>query len=242
MGGRLSDLSARAIRVAAAHPSSDPTVLRRMLYRYGQIPATPSLMEAFGQDDEPMIVLDLIRGRPTRTRLEADYDASSHIGWLSFSRHGRDGQLPAAKLYVSPHPRSLGSVFPAIAEVMLALKVPSFKVGRGVSGLLRPDKIVAYFTDTAQLATVAAALAELLASTEPHGVPFTRQVDHQGAVSWGIDPPPANGQPQTSWRAWICHMLAITILEARNQSREPVGFVEAHLAEQGIVAWAPVQA
>ena len=123
-----------------------------------------------------MGVLGLTVGDRTRRTLEAAFNATSFDGWFSFSRLPAGAQLHSVgKLYVSPRPEALGEAFPRIAMVLAESGVRSFKIGRGIEGLLRPDKIVAYFEDLAHRATVVEGLARAL-----RGLPRPRRSVHRG--------------------------------------------------------------
>ena len=236
--GRLHALSLRAIRLAAAHPSEQPADLARVLYAFGRIPVALSAERDFGLGDDPMLVLDLASGGPTRELLEAGYESITHPGWYSFyRRNGRDRGL-RVKLYVSPHPEALAASFPQVARLFARFKVPSFKVGRGLSGLFRPDKIVAYFDDHDSMAEVAAAIAAALKAREVQGVPFTAELGGgRGIVSWGTDPAADAGEGPKSWRSVICAHLADAVLEARRTGAEPVAHALGHLQARGIDCW-----
>jgi hypothetical protein len=114
-------------------------------------------------------------------------------------------------------------------------------------GLLRPDKLVAYFTDQETLMSVADRLGERLRGMTAHGVPFTAAIDGDGLLSWGVDPPaaarPLSWQPQQSWRSWISLALAGALLEARQGGADvpPARFAVQRLGLEGVDTerWAP---
>jgi hypothetical protein len=117
------------------------------------------------------------------------------------------------KLYVSPRPEALPDAFPRIADAFVRSDVRSFKVGRGIEGLLRSDKIVAYFEDRTHMEKVAGALARSLRGCPAQGVPFTAEVSGNGLLSWGVDPP--LGDAAASWRSWITKRLAASLTARR---------------------------
>ena len=154
-----------------------------------------------------MGVLGLTVGDRTRRTLEAAFNATSFDGWFSFSRLPAGARLQSVcKLYVSPRPEALGDAFPQTAMVFAESGVQSFKIGRGIEGLLRPDKIVAYFEDCAHRADVVDALVRALPGCPVQSVPFTAEAGGDGLLSYGVDPP-AEGT-LTSWRAWVTEKLA----------------------------------
>lgn len=214
---RLSQLSSRALELAAALPTTETARIARWLYHYGGIPRGPSIELNFGPGDDPMAVLGLTQAGVARRKLEAVYEATTYHGWLSFALTPTPVLIQAAcKLYVSPRPEALATAFPIIAETFAEMEVRSFKVGRGIEGLLRPDKIVAYFDNRSHLDAVAGTLCERLKGCPAQGVPFTAEVGLNGLLSWGIDPPP--NTEAISWRSWVTRQLADEMVKARPSS------------------------
>ena len=240
MAGRLDQLSLRAIRTVAALPTADAGVIARRLYAYGAAPFGWEAELAFGPGDNALNVLGLAPGGAVRARLAQDYEATTHPGWISFSRLGRTaGDAPDCKLYVSPRPEALADAFPIVAATFADLEVGSFKVGRGAAGLLRPDKIVGYFDDTAHLGRVAGALSRALGGISPQGAPFTAEIAGDGLLSWGRDPRPVAGAQPESWRSWITARLAEAVVAVRRPGVDPVPAVTARLAALGVENWTP---
>jgi hypothetical protein len=127
----------------------------------------------------------------------------------------------------------LTDAFPIIAEQFVRCKVRSFKVGRGVEGLLRPDKIIAYFECRAHMEEVTAALDASLQGCPAQGTPFTAEAAGQGLLSWGIDPP--LGNEPASWRAWITKQLAASLTAARTSPGvDPVSAALRDIAGVGV--------
>lgn len=210
----LTALSRRALLLGAALPTNDADELARWLYRFGTLPCGADLEQDLGPGDDPLAILGLVAGASARRQLERTYEATTYPGWIGFARRPDFSASPAAcKLYVSPRPESLPAAFPAMAAVFDNLEVRAFKVGRGLFGLLRPDKIVAHFDGRDHLLRVADALNSGLSGCAAHGVPFTAALDRDGLLSWGIDPPPSSGV--LSWRSWVTGRLARGLLRAR---------------------------
>lgn len=207
MTGRIGALSESALLLAAALGVTRTTRLARWLYRFGTVPRGPDIECNFGHGDDPLGVLGLTPGGAARETLEGHYDVTTFPGWLSFAHDSAPvADQAVCKLYVSPHPAALATAFPVIAGVFSRMNVRSFKVGRGIGGLLRPDKLVAYFDDRDTLNRVAQTLGKRLAGCPAQPVPFTAEVDGSGLLSWGSDPP--LGSDGVSWRAWITRRLA----------------------------------
>jgi len=238
MAGRLDQLSLRAIRTVAALPTADVSMITRRLYTYGATPFGREAELAFGPGDNALNILDLAPGGAVRARLAQDYEAATHPGWISFTRLGRTPvETPDCKLYVSPRPEALADAFPIVARTFAELEVASFKVGRGAAGLLRPDKIVAYFDATEHLGRVAGALSRRLSGISPQGAPFTAEIAGEGLLSWGRDPRPAAGAQPESWRSWITARLAEAVVAVRRPGVDPVPGVMARLAAIGVEDW-----
>lgn len=200
--------------MAASGPLDDAVIVAQWLYRFGTVPRSPAIERDFGPDDDPMGVLGISVGGVVRRKLETAYEASSFTGWYSFARvpaHLRFA--PACKLYVSPKPEALADAFPRIVHELVRSEVRSFKVGRGIEGLMRPDKIVAYFEERTHMDAVSRALQHALDGCPAQGVPFTTDVAGNGLLSSGIDPPA--GEVAQSWRSWITARLAGSLVTHR---------------------------
>ena len=167
-------------------------MLSRRLYGFGSVPRSPRWDPLVGSADDVAGLLGLEPGG--RARGSAGYEAVANPHWLAWSRadEGADArpELPF-KLYFSPRPEALVECFPDVVGILAEHGVWSFKVGRGVLGLLRPDKVVAYLEDFDRLERLAGALAGALDGCPAHGVPFTVEASPDGLLSWGMDPPSA---------------------------------------------------
>lgn len=226
--------------MAAAGLPADQESVARWLYRFGTHPRGPAIERDFGMDDEPLTVLGLANGGRARRRLEAHFDATTYKGWISFARSGDAPQRePACKLYVSPRPEALAAAFPIIADVFAGAKVRSFKVGRGLQGILRPDKIVAYFDDRAHLDDTARTLTRRLRGVPPQGTPFTQDAGGDGLLSAGVDPPA--GSEGVSWRAWITKKLARGLIVTRRIDRVGAALDSIRVAGVDPESWAPAE-
>jgi hypothetical protein len=214
--------------MAASARWTDPALVAQWLYHFGTLPRLPAMDRDFGPDDDPIAVLGMTVGSATRRLLEAQYEATSLAGWYSFARAPVRAQtVPVSKLYVSPRPEALADAFPRIAQVLARFEVRSFKIGRGIEGLLRPDKIVVYFEDGAHMEQVTAALCRALRGCPAQGAPFTSELGGNGLVSSGVDPPASD--PAVSWRSWVTKRLAASLTTHRCMQRDDV--VAAALAE-----------
>jgi hypothetical protein len=234
MTGRIAVLSERALHLAAGLTVSETARLARWLYRFGRVPRGPEIERNFGHGDDPMGVLGLTPGGTARDLLEGPYEVTTFPGWLSFARESVPfANQAACKLYVSPLPAALATAFPAVAEVFARMKVRSFKVGRGIEGLLRPDKLVAYFDDRDHLNRVAEALGKRLAGCPAQPVPFTAEAGGDGLLSWASDPP--LGSDGVSWRSWITRRLADGLMRSHaTTASDAAAAALRHVAAQGV--------
>jgi hypothetical protein len=209
--GRIAQLSLSGLELAAGLRGDQRTVAR-WLYEFGRLPRSLPIDRDFGYGDEPIAVLGLSRGGSSRRLLEQHYVASTDTGWYAFfaARYLHEGFAATCKLYLSPKPEALAEVFPIVAKTFLDGEVRSFKVARGPAGLLRPDKIVAYFSQPAHLEEMAQELARPLSGLPAQGVPFTAELASGGILSWGVDPDA--GSQGVSWRSWVTQLLAKSLV------------------------------
>jgi hypothetical protein len=235
VSGRIESLSLAALRMAASAEFPDPQALASWLYRFGTLPRTSTTDRDFGPEDDPMGVLGLTVGGVARRRIEAQYDALSLPGWYSFARAGSPAPAaPACKLYISPRPEVLAEAFPRVVGCLAGTQVRSFKIGRRIEGLLRPDKIIVYFDDRAEMDAVTEALHESLPGCPAHGVPFTADAGGNGLLSTGVDPP-YDGTAR-SWRGWLTGRLAASLFAARagGTDEDPVARALADIRRTGV--------
>jgi hypothetical protein len=219
------DAVARLSRDALLHAqdleTSDPAALTTALYLYGRIPLSPFWQARFPDAEAVLAHLGADRG-PLRALLDREWLAPHHIpswvSWESKSERGRGGDV-AYKLYVSPRPERIRDAFAITVRVLADFPGTPFKIGNDAVGLLRPDKLVAYFPTRGELRDVAAALQRELAGCDAHGVPFSAGLDASGLLSWSIDPPdkerPLHWLDRDSWRSWLARHLASALAVAK---------------------------
>jgi hypothetical protein len=210
------DLSRAALSYGAALGIRDPARLGRRLYAYGRLPASPRLRRAFPtpesvsdhllHDNEELRRL-LMSGWRRRRFVGED------VGWALWTRprgDPRDGTI-THKLYVSPDIASIRPVFHAVLPIVTESQAVGFKVGAELPYLVRPDKLVVYFSERAEMDRVAGLLEPRLAGFERHGVSFTCAFEGNELMSWGMDPP---GKSEQSWRSWLALQLGRAMTEA----------------------------
>lgn len=219
--GRLVRVSMAALRYGTYLEGLSIPEMARRLYCYGRLPLTPR--RALGLPVRP-VVRDAIDGGPLSAAHAALRDGWNAVEprpdndrWRIFvnplggERLGADA-LPY-KLYVSPWPDELGAVFRVVVDAFTRLGVPCFKVADDLAGMLRPDKLVAYFPTRERLDEAADGLASSLESHRPHGVPFTAEIALDGLLSWAVDPP--HGSGAESWRAWVTLRASSAVIAAQ---------------------------
>ncbi len=243
-GGRLATLSHLAVQRAARSPSSDVDHLGRLLYFAQRVPVTARTWERW---PNAAAILSMFA---RESELDADYDINpDRGGWILWKRRDAPALTGATyKAYVSPEPSELGTAFDALVSLVRMAAPPVLKVGKDAYGLSRPDKFVVYFPSRLELDEFTAAAATLLDGIPAHGVPFTAAVDHDGLVSWGIDPD--RGQAtrgwldHESWRMWVTSRIANAVVQLDPADRCGEGmwsYVLGRLAVEGVdpVSWTP---
>ncbi len=253
--GRLARLSLDALKYGERLPIDDQMRLSAQLYFFSRIPLTPRWMRNIGTDATFSRFLGLEKGGRSACLLDASWNevpfSPERAGWRAWALRkdcaGRRGAYGGYKLYVSPDPAAVGDIFPDLVEVLTDIGVPRFKIGADLAGLMRPDKIVAYFDSFDRLDEAAQCLAERFSAVAAHGVPFTAELGGDGLLSWGMDPydkPVFQWQTSASWRLWITNHLAGALLAARrspDQAVAPWRFAMERLRLLGVDtnSWAP---
>jgi len=251
----LRDAAARLSRDALLHAQdleeNDPQALSMALYYYNRMPLTPFWKTRFAGSDAILAHLGADRG-PLRALLDRSWNGPrQNPAWLSWSPrismpHGADDVT--YKLYVSPRPERIRDAFEIVVRVLSDFPETPFKIGADAAGLLRPDKLVAYFTTRALLDEAAALLRRELAGCDAHGVPFSSGLDDDGLLSWGVDPPDNERALQwlgrESWRLWVAKRLgaALSIAKATpGAAVEPWHFAIERARRHGIdvESWTP---
>jgi hypothetical protein len=255
-GGHLAALSLAALRYGAVLGVDDPLRLSSRLYGYNRRPLTPRWQRRLAGAAAVEAFLGIAPGGENRPRLDAAWRPSPpSAAWLSW-RSRREEKAPADpagggatwKLYVSPAPEALAEAFGAVLDALAAARAPQLKVGAGAAGLLRPDKIVAYFPSFERLAAAAEAMTARLAGVVAQGVPFTSEIGGDGLLSWGMDPPQTTAtgagswNGPMSWRLWLTHRLARALISARSSAEpEPWRFALERVRLEGVdtATWTP---
>lgn len=204
--------------------------LQHRLYQFNSRPATPEWRHRLGGD--PAVASYLRAATSSPRGLVHTAEPAWHY-WRRRARHrARGRRSPALKLYVSPGIEGLPEALDAALTLLQSVTgMVAVKAARDVYGLMRPDSLVAYFTDRAALDEAATHLAAALAGASPQGVPFTAECGGDGLLSWATDPPADSASldwtGDSSWRAWITGRLASSLSAAASRPARVPGWVFA---------------
>jgi hypothetical protein len=251
---RVSELSQQAVKHAQYLDIDDALMLGARIYFYNREPASPQLMSEYSTEAHVARRLGVLKGTESDDRLSRKWSEvpadPANAGWRIWKRKhkGKGKSGFGYKLYVSPRTEALSDAFSAAAETFGETGVQQFKVGRDIYGMLRPDKLVAYFATEEQLRDTSERLYARVGGMAAHGVPFTCELHGDGLLSWGMDPPKRAQvlawQERQSWRLWVVNKLATALLAAKAQpshSVEPWKFALQRVRLDGIEtnSWTP---
>ncbi|MEU4197159.1 hypothetical protein AB0E69_35025 [Kribbella sp. NPDC026611] len=223
--GRIGALSLAALRYGQHLGNASEDELVHRLYGFGRRPIGPELR---GLMPDTATVSDAIGlgvgvgGRVTRAlgaswaELPASKDSRHWRHWHPRVGGRRRPLRANVKLYLSPTVEALGDALGVLAELLgAAPSATAFKVGVGLGGICRPDKVVIYFDGLDALHATAQDLASRLHGVPAQGVPFTAAVTEDGLLSWAVDP------VETSWRYWLAGRAAEHLLQGRLEPDGP---------------------
>lgn len=222
----IAKLSDQALRYAVALAVDDPAVLAGRLYDYNRVPLSPGWRRMY---PDSTAVARGLTGTATREKGWVVRESEKQSGWLYWMRPGRPPQTaspgPIYKLYVSPRPEALKETLDRLQVLLSNQPVQQFKVGADAEGLLRPDKIVVYFSELESLNRAGQKLVEGLQGIPAQGVPFSAEIGCDGLLSWGLDPPAPRSNstltPRVSWRLWVTNLLARGVAAAKQAKLAP---------------------
>jgi hypothetical protein len=230
--GRIPMMSKAAVHYGENLRLKDARQLAIRLYGFGRLPLTPKLARELPDSQAVCRYLGIDDRGVIRPDLDKDWQQSPNTnmpGWLVWSRKSRITRIIAGascKLYISPTPEALAAAFGIILNC-LTRRAAHFKIGNDAAGLLRPDKMIAYFHNQEDLLAAASELSRRLEGTPAHGVPFSAEIGTDGLLSWGMDPPPTerllSWQEPESWRLWVVRRLAATMVAAGSGINTNVG-------------------
>ena len=240
----LSRLSYKAIYYAWMLNDADERSIASRLYTFNTVPWDTSMKTTFlkknsvqeflfsGTDDN---AINTLTERWHSTITEKNE-------WLSWSRKMPENFIddPSQgifKLYISPVVNDLPGVLLKSVPIIDASDAVSFKIGNTLPGLLRPDKMVVYFYSKESLFKTAGTLIDVLKHYAAQGVPFSVQLDDNGLLSWGEDPPEGQQNLDGSWRTVISDKLAALLAQAKENKLSwdrTIAYIEATMQSKGI--------
>ena len=247
-------LSIAALRYAQALEIRDTAQLSARLYLYNRRPLTPAWARRFPSPAEIARHLGIVPraavGRDLHRHWRSVLAYGPQGGWFVWQRPDlRRARADAGldyKLYISPDPSAMRETFATTVAVLSTAPASCFKTAADAAGLLRPDRLVAYFPSHAMLQHVAQRLRRELDGTPAQGVPFSAGIGADGLLSWGIDPPQMVHQERRreSWRSWLTNQLSGYLLIAKVATQpliEPWRFAMGRLQLDGVdpTSWTP---
>lgn len=241
---RIQALSRAAIEYGQDLHLSDPLMLSARMYFFGRRPISPTVCDNPAYAKFPLRFLAAVLSHFNSSEA---VEVKVRQGWFLFKRKGANPSGACRhKLYISPQIEDLPYLEQELAKTLVETAT-MFKIASDVRGLMRPDKLLAYFATRENLLVAAGALRKVLVGARAHGVPFTGSLMPDGMLSWGIDPPTAKFSlswlEQESWRLWVTNRLASSLILARRYNGEmsPYQFAISRMRADGVDAdnWAP---
>ncbi len=223
----LAQLSRAAMRYAAELGLNDLDELAGRLYGYNSKPLGARWRQRWPDTNAVTRALGIAEGRRSSQHLQDRWRVPTDTsGWLGWERNDLETsdmtgtQSPSSyKLYLSPTPDAIESAFQVLLDILPTTRAHYFKIGPDAAGLLRADKMIAYFGDLDSLLDAATKLEPALDGIPAQGVPFTAPIDAAGLLSWGMDPPASEKvlpwQERESWRLWLVRRLAAALITSR---------------------------
>lgn len=253
---RCRNLSVAALRYAQELTGLREAELALRLYSYGRQPLSPQLSRSLASPLAVATYLGIAQDGPVSRALGHRWfavpmrdDVRAHWWqWKPRSTAVASATISdtSYKLYISPAIHDVRAALETVAGVLSTTQgVTGFKIGAGLPGMCRPDKMLVYSSHLDDLLKLAGKLDTSLGECPAHGVPFTASVRSDGLLSWGADPPAEHhGRRGSSWRSWLVVQLAEHLASAKGARLtilEPWQFALERLQLAGIdtVAWVP---
>ncbi len=241
----LSALSLQAIHYVWMQHNQDLKSLAAKMYTFNTIPWDAAMRNSFAAKHNTREFLFGKNNAVLEKHLDKKWIAvssSEKNGWFSWARPPENdtGFIQTHKLFISPLMDDFPAVIAKSIPIINASAAINFKTGSNILGLLRPDKMVVYFMSEALLLQTAALLEKELEGCRVQGVPFSSQLDKNGLLSYGIDPPVSevlDAIEGGSWRTTITDKLALAILHTKRDGlswQQSLDFIKAFLISDSI--------
>lgn len=245
----ISILSKQGIEYVLRLDTIEMRVIANRLYTYNTMSWDSSLKRDFSENTD---IRDFVFSNSPGS-LNSILNKEWHLindpakdYWLGWNhRHFADASYAQAdrsiyKLYISPVIHDLPKVMNIALPLLTSSEAFSFKIGNSIQGLLRPDKMVAYFDNKSLLMQAATELKNKLRGCKVQGVPFTAQIDDEGILSWGVDPPGSEVLEAIeggSWRCKVTDQVALAVIQSKTEKldhNEAIDFIGSRLFVAGI--------
>lgn len=253
----LGLLSKQGIEYALYLDNVDMRIIANRLYTFNTQPCDSSVKKIFAEESDTRDFVFSLSQKGTGSLLNNEWHLLSDPlkdHWLGWTRHHFKDSPPVQKdnstykLYISPVIQDMPGVMAVVLPVLSSSDAFHFKIGNGIQGLLRPDKMVAYFDNKSSLLAVAGELKDKLNGFTTQGVPFTAQADDRGILSWGVDPPDTDVLESVeggSWRCRVTDLLSLGIMQAKAENldqEQSIILISSRLYVAGIhpLKWMPL--
>lgn len=246
IGTDTQRLSRRAIEIAYKMTELDEEAVQRQLYFYNRLPLGPERRARFPDSFAVARFLDSGCRHGSRARANAivEIEPSRHWRhWVNRATKRIARHDPIYKLYVSTMVEDLPRALNCVLSGMPSWGALSAKIGKDIPDLLRPDKLVVYFSSADRLAAAAGDLSRQLKGVSAHSVPFTFELPGAPFLSTGRDLPSNRLLASVSWRMTVTSSLAAAIVTNRHRGFEDdMTFIDVALRKAGIdpIAWKPL--
>jgi hypothetical protein len=222
-------VSHRAVGVALASADSTVRELASTLYFYNRLPPPPG----WGHRLPDATAVAQFLGLGDKCRLPGAYSvkwsptsittsAGESSPWWIWRPQRQRIEVSRVKVYISPHPSQLPLVLPNVTRELYSSRAVGLKIAADAANLLRPDKLMVYFSRVDAANRFARKIAHAVAGVQAQATPFTKPIDVDGLVSLGFDPPAApNGANRLppSWRAFATGRVGRAIVDTRRAAR-----------------------
>jgi hypothetical protein len=256
-GNLAQTLSAEAIHFAFNSALIHPQDVSFYLYNFNRIPLSLNWQKRFPDEAAVAAFLGLHADgswegmpawvKPQPVRIEDGGEPNQFdLYWRSWQLKARkpSKDMPSYKVYFCPTPDGLPSVFRIVRDIAADSEAHAMKIGRALTGILRADKFIVYFSDFPLALRFAEDISSKLTGFYSQGNPFSFQVEQDsGLVCMGVDPPPILGE-KNSWRLYITNKIALAIQGARRTEPEnPLEYLHTYMHMLGVDShnWRPLK-